>query len=97
KNKTHVHVVEKIFKQTQYAPVSIAHQVLIFFAVTVGLLDDIQPDKIIEFETSLYKYADINAPKVLQEIVVKKELTEKLEKEITSLVNGYKEIIIQNS
>ncbi|MFH1233290.1 MAG: F0F1 ATP synthase subunit alpha [Patescibacteria group bacterium] len=81
----------EIFKQGQYLPVSIAHQVLIFFAITAGLLDDIQPDKITEFEIGLYKYADTNAPKVLQEITDKKELTEKLEKEMTKLVSDYKE------
>lgn len=85
----------EIFKQDQYLPVSIAHQVLIFFAITAGLLDDVQPDKIAEFEIGLYKYFDTNAPKVGQEIAIKKELTEKLEKEMTSLIKDYKETVEQ--
>jgi len=80
----------EIFKQGQYQAVPLANQVLIFFAITAGLLDSIAVNKIAEFETGLYKYAEISGAKVLTEIATKKELSEKLETEMKSLISDYK-------
>jgi len=46
----------EIFKQDQYKPVPVANQVLIFFALTNGLLDDVPVSKISLFENELNKY-----------------------------------------
>ncbi len=80
----------EIFKQDQYQPLPVASQVLIFFAVTQGLLDDVSVEKIYEFEQGLYKYADNAGADILKEIISKGELDEKLEKKIEKLINDYK-------
>jgi F-type H+-transporting ATPase subunit alpha len=80
----------EIFKQDQYQPLSVANQVLIFFAVINGMLDNVPVDKIYEFEQGLYKYADNAGADTVKEIVVKGELDEKLEKKIERLINDYK-------
>ncbi|MFH1232900.1 MAG: F0F1 ATP synthase subunit alpha, partial [Patescibacteria group bacterium] len=80
----------EIFKQGQYMPVSIAHQILIFFAITTGLLDNIQPDKITEFELGLYKYANTSAPDILKEIIEKRDLNDELESKMKKLIEDYK-------
>jgi F-type H+/Na+-transporting ATPase subunit alpha len=83
----------EVFKQGQYAPVSVANQVLIFFAATVGLLDDVEVEKISEFEAGLYKYAAISGAEILEEIATKKELSSELEEKVKTMINDYKSSI----
>ena len=80
----------EIFKQDQYAPVSVANQVLIFYAITSGLLDNVPVEKINKFEEGLNKYAENNGQDILQEIAEKGELDEKLEKRMKKLIEDYK-------
>jgi F-type H+-transporting ATPase subunit alpha len=82
--------LQEIFKQGQYLPVPAANQVLVFFALVNGLVDDVPVDRISDFELGLYKYAATSGAKVLKEIAEKKDLDEKLEKATKGLVNDYK-------
>lgn len=82
--------IVEIFKQDQFEPISVEKQVLIFFSVSNGLLDNIPVEKINEFEKGLYAYADISGTDVLKEIKEKGELDDELNKKITDLVNDYK-------
>jgi F-type H+-transporting ATPase subunit alpha len=80
----------EVFKQDQYEPLSVANQVLIFFAVTSGLLDDVPVDKVREFEKGLYEYTANNGEEILKEISDKKDISEELEKKMVKLINDYK-------
>jgi len=82
--------LQEIFKQGQYSPVSVANQIFIFFALINGLVDDVPVDKISDFELGLYRYAASSGAKILKEIAEKKDLNEKLEAEMKSLINDYK-------
>ena len=79
----------EIFKQDQYQPLSVAKQVLIYYSLINGLMDNVPVEKVREFETGLYKYADLNDG-VLTGIATKKELDEELENKIKELVCDYK-------
>jgi len=79
----------EIFKQDQYQPLSVAKQVLIYYSLINGLMDNVPVEKVREFETGLYKYADLNDG-VLTGIATKKELDEELENKIKELVGDYK-------
>ena len=83
----------EIFKQDQYKTVPVANQVLIFFSVTSGLLDNVPVEKISEFENGLNKYAENNAQDILKEIEEKGELNEKLEEGMKKLVEDYKSTV----
>lgn len=82
--------LQEIFKQGQYSPVSVANQILVFFALINGLVDDVPVGRISDFELGLYKYAASSGAKVLKEIVEKKDLDENLEKAIRELISDYK-------
>ena len=79
----------EIFKQDQYAPLSVAKQVLIYYTLINGLMDTVPVEKVQEFEAGLYKYVDLNDG-VLQAITTKKELDADLEEKIKALVSDYK-------
>ena len=66
-----------VLKQKNNAPVEVAHQICILYAVTNGYLNKLDVDKIPEFERRLYEYMESGAEAVLKEI----RETGKLEKE----------------
>ena len=57
-----------VLKQSNNAPVDVAHQVCIIYAVTNGYLNDIAVAKIPEFETRLYEFMDNRYENVLTAI-----------------------------
>ena len=82
----------EIFKQDQYQPLAVAKQVLIYYALINGLLDDVPVDRVREFEAGLYEYADRN-DQALKLIDERKELDEEIENELKKLLGDYKETL----
>jgi F-type H+-transporting ATPase subunit alpha len=82
--------IMELFKQDQYEPMAVEQQVLVFYAITNGFMDNVPVDKIREFEKGLLKYAKNSGEAVLKEIVEKKELSDDLNKKIEGLINDYK-------
>ena len=58
----------------QYQPLSVEKQVVIIFAGTQGLLDDLPVDAVREFETFFYAWLERRSPQILTEIRDRKEL-----------------------
>ena len=81
--------IMEVLKQDQYSPVSVANQVIIFYAVSNGLLDDIEVEKIRKFELDLYKYVENNNKELVEKITAG-EWSEKLEKDIKKVIEDYK-------
>lgn len=83
----------EILKQDQYSPIDVEKQVVLFYALNEGILDDVPVEKINEFETGLYEYLDVNSEELLKAIIKEKDLSEKLEKQITSALEDYKKTL----
>ena len=79
----------EIFKQDQYQPLEVAKQVITYYSLINGLMDNVPVEKVREFEAGLYKYADLNDA-VLKAINEKKELDEAIEAQIKKLLEDYK-------
>ncbi|MFI3312631.1 MAG: F0F1 ATP synthase subunit alpha [Eubacteriales bacterium] len=60
--------IVEVLKQSNSAPVEVAHQVCIFYAATRGFLKDIEVADVKEFEAGLYEYMDTNSFQVLETI-----------------------------
>ena len=69
--------IVSVLKQKNESPVDVAHQVCIIYAVVNGYLNDIDLEKLPEFEKRLYEYMDVTGYGVLSAI----RETGKLEKE----------------
>ncbi|MFZ4648235.1 MAG: F0F1 ATP synthase subunit alpha [Patescibacteria group bacterium] len=82
----------EILKQDQYQPLSVAKQVLIYWSLLGGHLDNVPVEEIRNFEAGLYKYADTNN-EVLKLITEKKELNEEIENKMKALVEDYKSTV----
>lgn len=79
----------EIFKQDQYQPLAVAKQVLIYYTLINGLMDDVPVECVREFESGLYKFADLH-DEILKAINTKKELDEALEAQVKTLISDYK-------
>ena len=73
-----------VLKQKNNAPVEVAHQVCIIYAVTNGYLNSINVDQIPEFEKRLYEFMDNRHEAVLETI----RSTGKLEKDTEEALKG---------
>ena len=86
--------ITEVLKQTQYTPLSVAHQVLILFAATRKFLMDIPLSAVKKFEADLIEFVNTKYSEVLEEIVkpagLTKELDEKLNAIITEFKQGFK-------
>src|SRR5258705_2648176 len=80
----------ELLKQGQYQPLLVEKQVVIIFAGTQGLLDDLPVDAVREFETFFHAWLERRAPLVLPEIRERKELSDALRETLTKAVTDAK-------
>jgi F-type H+/Na+-transporting ATPase subunit alpha len=81
----------EILKQGQYRPLPVEKQILIIFAGTGGLLDDLPLEQCREFEEDLYRFSENTRPQLLKQIAEKKALDDTLRGEVQSLLKEFKE------
>jgi F-type H+/Na+-transporting ATPase subunit alpha len=80
----------EILKQPQYQPLPVEKQVLIIFAGTNGLLDDVPVEQCKAFEAELFKFVENSAPGLLQQIREKKAIDDALKAEIQKTIQDFK-------
>ena len=83
----------EVLKQVQDAPLSLSHQIVILFALTNGLLDDIEIGKIKDFEAELQNYLDANNSDLLKSIEDQKAISEEINGELVEAVNNFKSTV----
>ena len=77
-----------VLKQKNNAPVEVAHQVCILYAVTNGYLNDIPVDRIPEFELRLREFMDTRYEAVLTAIRTSGKLESDTEEVLKEALNG---------
>ena len=75
--------MQEILKQAQYQPTSLADMVIAIYAGTNGYADDVEVERIKEWEADLVRYMDTSHPNIVSEIAT----GNKLSKELTSKLN----------
>ena len=81
----------ELLKQKQFHPLPMEKQVVILFAGTSGLLDDVKVEFVSVFEEGLYPYMDAAQAAILKDIATKKALDDDLKKRLTDAINEYKQ------
>ena len=84
----------EILKQNQYVPMTVERQVAIIFAASKGHLDDVDIDKVADFESSLFDYLDANASDQLKSISQEGDLSEDAGMELDKIISGFKNSFI---
>jgi F-type H+/Na+-transporting ATPase subunit alpha len=81
----------EVLKQKQFSPLSFSRQILIIYAGTSGVLDDMPVERVRDFEEKLYRYVDATNPGLLRTIMEKKILDDQIKAEMTKLIRDCKE------
>jgi F-type H+/Na+-transporting ATPase subunit alpha len=80
----------EVLKQKQFSPLPFSKQILMIFAGTSGVLDDLSVDRVRDFEADLYRYVDATHPGLLRTIMEKKVLDDSLKAEMAKLIKDFK-------
>ena len=83
--------LQEILKQPQYQPLALDKQVIIIYAGTRGLLDNVPVEKVADFEKQLYQYMDANHPQIGKSIMETFELPAEQEQALDAAVRQFKE------
>ncbi|OGI60522.1 F0F1 ATP synthase subunit alpha [Candidatus Nomurabacteria bacterium RIFCSPHIGHO2_01_FULL_37_25] len=84
----------EILKQSQYSPMKMEHQIVVFYALTKGFMDDVPVEKIKTFEAGLIDYSEANAKNFYKEIKEQKMWSEKGEEELKKVIADFKKSFI---
>ncbi|MBU1032274.1 F0F1 ATP synthase subunit alpha [Patescibacteria group bacterium] len=84
--------ITEILKQSPFSPVPLEEQVISLWAVTNGYLDEIEVEKIRDFEQKYIAHLKLREKKLLSEIASKKELDEKMLKELEKITKEFVKI-----
>ena len=84
----------EILKQNQYVPMTVERQVAIIFAASKGHLDDVDIDKVADFESSLFDYLDANASDQLKSISQEGDLSEDAGAVLDKIISDFKNSFI---
>ncbi|MFA5872005.1 MAG: F0F1 ATP synthase subunit alpha [Parcubacteria group bacterium] len=82
----------EILKQDQYVPMAVENQVAIIYALTNGYLDDVEVEKIQDWEADFHKYMKEMKKDILTEIKEKKELTEEIEEKLKKAIEEFRDV-----
>jgi F-type H+-transporting ATPase subunit alpha len=81
----------ELLKQDQYAPMSLADQVIAIFAGIHGYLDDLPVDQIRRFERALLMYVEKEYPEIRHELERKKVIEPTLEERLRQAIEKAKQ------
>jgi F-type H+-transporting ATPase subunit alpha len=81
----------EVLKQSQFEPLPFSKQILIIYAGTNGLLDDLEVPEVRPFEKALYAYVDTANPQLFRTIEEKKALDDAIKADMTKTIKEAKE------
>jgi F-type H+-transporting ATPase subunit alpha len=80
----------EILKQDQLEPLPVEKQIILIYAGTNGLLDDLAVEDCRPFEQGLYQFLDNSFPTLGKKIMEKKQLDDELRTEIRTAIEEFK-------
>ncbi len=83
----------EILKQDQFQPLSLAEEVVVIYALTGGLLDDVPVNKVRAFEAELRKYLGSNQRDLVAEIQASPVMTPELQERLKSVISTFKDTV----
>ena len=87
----------EILKQPQYSPLKVEEQVIVIFAGVKGFLDQIEINKITQFETLLLSELRSKEKNLLESIAKEQQISESLEKKINEFLDSLTKQFIEDN
>ncbi len=82
--------IVEILKQPQYATLEVEKEVVILYAVTKKYLDDIELDRIADFEKEFFNFVETKHNNIFTSIKETKEMSEDVEKQLIEALETFK-------
>ncbi|TFH36760.1 MAG: F0F1 ATP synthase subunit alpha [Dehalococcoidia bacterium] len=82
--------IVEVLKQSQYAPMSLGHEVVIIYAVTNGYLDGVPVSEVKAWEEELHKFVSASRPELLRAIEADQEIRPDTETLMQSVLLEYR-------
>jgi F-type H+-transporting ATPase subunit alpha len=83
--------MQEILKQPQYAPMSLAEQVIAIFAGTNGFADQVPVDKMFAWQVELLRHMEASYPDIVKEISEKKIITDATRTQLMQALQTFRE------
>jgi F-type H+-transporting ATPase subunit alpha len=81
--------LQEILKQPQYQPVSLAHEVLGVYAGTSGHVDDVEIERVSEWETAMLRYMETSHPDIIKMVAMGHKLSDEEKAKIDSAMDAF--------
>jgi F-type H+-transporting ATPase subunit alpha len=82
--------VTELMKQRQYAPLTVAEMAISLFAADQGYLDDVDMDKVVDFEHALHSYMRANQMQLLEKVNSTGDYNDEIEAAMRAAVEDFK-------
>ena len=82
--------VTELMKQKQYSPLSVAEMAVSLFAADQGYLDDVENDKVVDFEHAMHAYMSANQSTLMDKINESGDYNDDIEAGLRSAVEDFK-------
>jgi F-type H+-transporting ATPase subunit alpha len=82
--------VQEVLKQGQYSPLPLVDQIIAFFAVTNGYLDDVELRNVAEFNEGLVRYLKDGSPDLVQTLATGAKMDDDTQEALGQAITDYK-------
>ena len=83
--------VTELMKQSQYHPLTVPEMAVSLFAANEGYIDDVEVEKVTDFEKALHEYMASEQKPLLDKIGAEQELTEGIDQELRRAIEDFKQ------
>ena len=83
--------VTELMKQSQYKPLSIAEMAFSLFGANEGYLDDVETNKVVDFEAALHSYLRSEQKELLDQINASGDFNDDIAKSMHAALKAFKE------
>ena len=83
--------VTELMKQKQYSPLSVAEMALSLYAVNEGYLDDLEVDRVGDYETALHDFARSNSQNLLDQINETGDFNDEIDAGLKAICDSFAE------
>jgi F-type H+-transporting ATPase subunit alpha len=80
----------ELLKQPQFAPLSMAEETVVLYALSNGLLDDVPVNKIRDWEDGMRQFLASNHPDLLEQIERERTLSDELAEKLRTVITTFK-------
>ncbi|HVN14535.1 MAG TPA: F0F1 ATP synthase subunit alpha [Anaerolineales bacterium] len=82
--------MQEILKQPQYAPMTLAEQVIVIFAGTNGFADGVPVDKMAQWQVDLLHYMESSYPELGKDIAAKRTISDETKDNLLKALDGFR-------